>query len=841
MILGDQGTSLSHSKQTGSSVFFRTASWPEISSAVVKPPSEVVLSSDGIVSLGQQVRSSFVLTKEIRFFIENCLLSRYIMKQIELEKKLTRQKNALDYLSKTLSENRRLEEIAQRIARVAVSVTEAQSASVWLLNHDFAQAVSLSEYNSRSRIFSSGSVISSGELLSLFKKCTRNEFIALTNGCRKDSAGLGMIDRLGTGEEVGSLAAVPVCLNHELKAAIFLSHNDQGKIWNVDEQYFIKSIATLLSNYLECMESRRVKTELFHKENIYRAIFENTGTATIIIDGDRTISIANSEFIRLSRYSKEEIEGKMEVGEFFHPQERDRINRYHSARQRNPAQAPRKFEAVFQRKNDEERNVLITVEMIPGTSQSVASFSDVTNQKRVLEQLTHQALHDELTGLPNRVLFLDRLEQCLVRSKKDPRFVFAVLFLDLDRFKMVNESFGHRAGDQMLIAMTQRIQTCVGHCDTIARFGGDEFAVLLEGISSIMEVTRVAERINEEMSKPYLIEGDTVFPSVSIGIVFSNNQQEYRTAEEIIRDTDIAMYRTKGEIGVKFKVFSKAMHRKAVAQLKLESDLRMAHDQGELVPYFQPIVSLDDFSLSGFEALLRWHHPQKGVIDPGVFIPVAEDTGMIVPIGLSTLQQTCLHLSSWQKEYPDLEGFRLAVNISSKQVTHPGFLQQVEQTLKEYDCPTGSIILEITESALLRNEFQVRNILKSLKSMGVGICIDDFGTGYSSLSYLHMFPIDTLKIDKIFTSGRGQDKITNEKIVRTIIHLAKDMGIGVVVEGVETMTQLHRLIELDGEKAQGFFFSAPVPADGATRIIDSSRQRSWAPQNSALLSLSKTQ
>jgi diguanylate cyclase (GGDEF)-like protein/PAS domain S-box-containing protein len=744
------------------------------------------------------------------------------MDPLHLEARLFEQDNALNTLSRNMAEGQDMEKIARRIVRAAVRVTEASWSSIWLISPEFQQSVCLADFDESTGKYSCGRYVTTTEFLSLFKQRRDRRFFEVRNGSGSE-AEQHFVELVKNDGSTPSALVTAVRIEGEPRCVLVLTHPDPGKQWNIDERYFVGSLSNLLATFLESIEKRRVKSELLHKENIYRAIFENTGTATVIIGDDGKISLVNSEFVRFSGYSREETEGLMECRLLFHPAERDKIFGYHSLRD-GQDDAPQKYESRFLRKDGEIRDVLVSVDRIPGTQKSVASVADLTPQKRVMAQLSHTTLHDGLTDLPNRLLFIDRLNRALIRSRQDPRFQFAVLYLDLDRFKRVNETYGHGEGDKMLVEVGRRIASCVERSDTVARFGSDEFAVLLEGISGTMDAIRIADRLHDEVTRPLLVKGERIFPALSIGIVFSNNAQNYTRAEEIIRDTDIAMSRTKNADAVKFKIFNKSMHEQVVAQLRLESDLRSGLERGELETFFQPLIRLNDLSLTGFEALLRWNHPHKGLISPNVFIPVAEATGMIFPVGSFVLRQALEHLTMWRTRFPDRE-LRVGVNISVKQIMHPEFLKDIELILNDYDCPPSLVLLEITESTLIRDERLIREVVASLKRMGFTICIDDFGTGYSSLSTLHMLPIDILKIDKLFTCGKG-DGMSNEKIIRTIIHLAKDLGLGVVVEGVETATQLQRLIELDGDSAQGFLFSAPVSSAAATRFIEEER---WPP------------
>jgi diguanylate cyclase (GGDEF)-like protein/PAS domain S-box-containing protein len=736
-----------------------------------------------------------------------------------LEQRLAKQSRALDDLSRALSCGMDLESLARRMTNATVRVTGSDGVSVWLISPEFKQAVCLAGHTSMQGRCLSGRFVPSEALLGVFEQHGQERFVDIF----RDDASLAQeefLDLFPGDVETGSALAGKVCIDGLPRCILVLARRDDER-WGIDDRFFAGALLSLLSTALASVESRRVKTELQHKENSYRAIFENTGSATVIIGADGKISMANTEFVRFSGYGAHEMEGRMECWEFFHPEEKEKVLEYHNARRVKGNIAPRKYEARFLRKGGELREVLVSVDLIPGTMKSVASVSDLTPQKRIMAQLSHKSLHDQLTGLPNRLLFIDRLERALLRSRRDQRFQFSVLYLDLDRFKLVNESFGHGEGDKMLVEVARRIGACLGNFDTLARFGGDEFAVLLEGMSGIMDVIRMAECIHDEVARPLVVKGQPVFPGLSIGIVFSGNAQNYTRAEEILRDTDIAMSRTKVSGSVKFKVFDSSMHEQAVSQLRLESDLRSGLERGELETFFQPLFRLSDLSLTGFEALLRWRHPRKGLVSPEVFIPVAEETGMIFSIGSFVLRQALEHLIGWRERFPDRD-LTMGVNISGMQITHPRFLRDVEKALDACDCPPALVSLEITESTLMRNERQSMAVLGSLKKMGLTICIDDFGTGYSSLSSLHMLPIDVLKVDKIFTSGNGHG-MGNEKIIRTIIRLAKDLGLRVVIEGVETTAQLDRLIELDGDTAQGFLFSAPVVAQEAARIIEQGR------------------
>ncbi|MGH7445176.1 MAG: bifunctional diguanylate cyclase/phosphodiesterase [Longimicrobiales bacterium] len=447
----------------------------------------------------------------------------------------------------------------------------------------------------------------------------------------------------------------------------------------------------------------------------------------------------------------------------------------------------------------------------------VGIVHDVSERKRAEEQLMHNALHDVLTGLPNRALFLDRLERLLTHGSRDPQYVFAVAFLDVDRFKVVNDSLGHMIGDELLIAIARRLESCLRLGDTVARFGGDEFAILLSGVHDIADTTRVAERILREFVEPFAVGGHEVFASASMGVALSNTG--YEQGEAMLRDADTAMYRAKGAGRGRFEIFDRTMHTQAVLQLELETDLRRALERAELVVHYQPIVNLDDGRLAGFEALVRWQHPTKGLIQPGDFIPLAEETGAIVPIGWWVLRESCRQMREWDHRYPG-GGLTVSVNLSGRQFTQPDLLTQLDRILTETGFEAKRLKLEITESAVMQNSASVPATLSALRGRGVQLCLDDFGTGYSSLSYLHSFPLDTLKIDRSFVAALGTDTPKAE-LVQTILELGRSLGMDATAEGVESAEQLDMLRALGPRHVQGFFFATPLqPADAEALIRD---------------------
>jgi diguanylate cyclase (GGDEF)-like protein/PAS domain S-box-containing protein len=443
------------------------------------------------------------------------------------------------------------------------------------------------------------------------------------------------------------------------------------------------------------------------------------------------------------------------------------------------------------------------------------SQTDITSRKIAEEQLLHDAFHDALTGLPNRALFLDRLKTALERTKRRESYTFAVLFLDLDRFKVVNDSLGHLVGDELLISVSKRLIGCLRPGDSVARLGGDEFALLLDDINNVVGAVRVANRIQNELKLAFRLKGHEIFTSASIGIALSSSG--YNEPEEVLRDADTAMYRAKNLGRARHELFDSGMRNRAVKLMQVETDLRWAVNRHEFVPFYQPIVRLDTGRITGFEALLRWNHPDQGLLLPIDFVPVAEETGLIVPIGRQILRQACQQMKVWQNQFPPFD-FSLSVNLSVKQFLQPGLIESLKEILHETEFDPAKLILEITESVLMENSEFAKSILLQLKQMKIQLHLDDFGTGFSSLSYLHRFPIDCLKIDYSFISGISSDH-ENTEIVRAIVSLARNLGLGVIAEGIETSEELAQLQSLGCGYGQGFFFSKAIHADSLSALI----------------------
>lgn len=439
----------------------------------------------------------------------------------------------------------------------------------------------------------------------------------------------------------------------------------------------------------------------------------------------------------------------------------------------------------------------------------------IAHRKQSEEMLRHNAFHDRLTNLPNRVLFMDRLAHTLKLKKRHQNYLFAVLFIDLDRFKLVNDSLGHMVGDQLLIAIARCLESCLRPKDTVARFGGDEFAILLKNLKDVNDAISVVRRIQEQLKLPFKLNGQEVFTSISVGIAL--NTIDYERPEDLLRDADTAMYRAKALGKARYEVFNSAMHDHVLTLLQLENSLQRAVERQELRIQYQPIVFLETGRITGFETLVRWQHPDRGLIFPNDFISIAEETGVIIPVGYWVLREACRQMRAWQLQFPE-NSLTISVNLSNKQFLQADLVTQISQILQETGLDSRYLKLEITESAIMENPESATVMLLQLKDLGCELHMDDFGTGYSSLSYLHRFPFDLLKIDRSFISRmdfNGKDL----EIVRALITLARNLNIDVIAEGLETAEQLAQLRALQCKYGQGYFFSKPVDQEVAEALI----------------------
>lgn len=442
--------------------------------------------------------------------------------------------------------------------------------------------------------------------------------------------------------------------------------------------------------------------------------------------------------------------------------------------------------------------------------------TDIHDQKMAEAQLNHFAKHDPLTNLPNRSKFMNQLSRIVRRRDLEPDHLFAVLFLDLDRFKVINDSLGHLNGDKLLVAFAERLESCVRPGDIVARLGGDEFTILLNNLDDFEEAVRITNRLIQKLSEPFNLGEYEVFTAASVGIVVSDEVK--RQPEDYLRDADTAMYRAKEAGKARYEIFNSEMHIRNMTLLRLENDLRRAIERKEFRVFYQPIISLETGEVREFEALIRWQHPEHGLVQPVEFVEVAEETGLIIPIGKWILEEACQQAIEWQKKFPESKPFSVSVNLSSKQLMHPHFIAQVKEVLAETGLNPQSLRLEVTESKVMENSEVALSVLSDLKKIGVSLSTDDFGTGYSSLSYLHRFPFDCLKIDRSFI-GQMDSNNKSSEIVRTILMLAQNLKLEAVAEGIETEEQLKQLQLLGCKLGQGFLFSKPIDAQAAERLL----------------------
>jgi len=572
---------------------------------------------------------------------------------------------------------------------------------------------------------------------------------------------------------------------------------------------------------IEDVTERKRSTEaLRQSEQYYRSLIENALDTITILDGDGTITYESPAVERVLGYVPEELVGKS-VFDYLHPDEIARVKDVFR-RSSGLAGVTETVEIRFRHRDGGWRTLEAVGNNLlddPAVGGVVVNARDVTQRKEAEERLLYDAFHDRLTGLPNRALFMDRLRQLVKRGGREGTPGFTVLFLDADRFKVVNDSLGHGVGDQLLVELGRRVESCLRPGDTVARVGGDEFAVLLDGSGEPREAEHVAARIHESMTRPFEVARRAVYVTVSIGIAVSADR--YRRAEEILRDADIAMYRAKDGGRARTEVFDRTMHDQAMAVLELETSLRRAVDSQEFQLLYQPIVSLRTGALLGYESLIRWQHPQRGLLPPSEFLSVAEETGLIVPMGWWTLRQAAEQARLWWDAKRG--GPYVAVNLSATQLSQPDLVDRIREIIDEVGVEPSALRLELTENVIMQQAEATSRTLSRLRELGVALMIDDFGMGYSSLSYLHRFAADTLKIDSSFIADIGPN-CENSEIVRTIVALADELGMEVVAEGVETEDQFRAVRTLGCGSAQGYLLARPLPAGHA----DASLGAVWA-------------
>jgi PAS domain S-box-containing protein len=591
------------------------------------------------------------------------------------------------------------------------------------------------------------------------------------------------------------------------------------------------------------LQLHRIRRQLEERDQLFQLISENAADMIALVDGDGRRLYNSPAYLKVLGYSPEDLKTTSSI-EQIHPDDLQRV--VQAAEKARLSGQGERMEYRVRHKDGTWRTLESTASPIRNakgqTDKLVIVNRDITERKRAEELLAHNAFHDGLTNLPNRALFLDRLQHALTLSKRHPNYKFAVLLIDVDEFKIVNDSLGHSAGDELLIQIAQRLRDSVRRVDTVsrprtadvpsrladddtlARLGGDEFTILLDDIRDPIEAVRVAERIQAELAPPFVIDQEEIVISASIGI--ASSASPHTQAEDLVRDADIAMYRAKRAGKARCEVSDTAMHENAVKRLRLETDLRRALDQGEFRVHYQPIVSLLTGKVAGFEALTRWQRPE-GLVPPMEFIGVAEETGLIIPMNRKLLREACEHLRSWQAEFPSSPALTMSVNVTSREFAQADLASEIGKCLDQTGVDPGCLQLEIVETIAMGDAEKSGYVLAQLKALGVRLSIDDFGTGYSSLSRLRRIPVDTLKIDRAFISNMDTDP-ENREIVRAIILLAHNLGLKVVAEGTETEAHINLLKQFNCEMAQGYFYSRPADDQAMLKLLAGNRSAAAA-------------
>ena len=641
----------------------------------------------------------------------------------------------------------------------------------------------------------------------------------------------------------GSAVAVTLVLTFGILSLTLPGLHSSDDTYSLNLKEWVRGLAALVLLFdiytiYQRQQLQRTRRQLAEREQLFQLITENAADMIAVIDRDGKRLYNSPAYQKVLGYGPDELAATSSMDQI-HPDDLARV--MEASTKANSTGRGERLEYRIRHKDGSWRFLESTASAIRspggGTNGLVIVNRDITERKRAEEKLAHQAFHDGLTGLANRALFLDRLQRSITHSRRHSDFKFAVLFIDIDEFKVFNDSLGHAEGDTLLLQISQRLtaslrgvdtvsrpreggdeNACIGE-STLARPGGDEFTVLIEELHDPSDAIRVAERIQQRLALPFDSNNQQIVLSVSIGIAFSSGGTA--EAQDVLRDAEIAMYRAKSTGKARYEVFDHTMHTSAIKRLQLETDLRKALELKQFRVYYQPIVSLRNHQIVGFETLSRWQRPE-GLIMPGEFIAVADETGIILPINQQLLYEACRQLRSWHALSPADPALTLNVNITPKQFAQPDLASQIGKVLEETGLDPGTVNLEITETIAMADADRSAVVLSELKSLGVRLDIDDFGTGYSSLSRLQHFPVDRLKIDRSFISCMDTDVETRE-IIRIIIMLAHGLGLKVVAEGVETQVQADMLKDLDCELAQGYLYSRPVPGETIDQLLTNNR------------------
>jgi diguanylate cyclase (GGDEF)-like protein/PAS domain S-box-containing protein len=620
-----------------------------------------------------------------------------------------------------------------------------------------------------------------------------------------------------TSEDCAFVLNGPLFMKDELKGLLVVGSPSALPKPNRD------TLEALTSQVALALDSAALTEDLLRQqtEARFRSLVQNSTDVVMVVDADSTLRYVSPSIQGVFGYEAGELEGTR-LTELIHPDDKAQMLQFLTGAGRQGAASTTIVESRIRHRDDFWLHVeTLRTDLMhdPNVKGIVLNSRDVSERKAFEEQLAHQAFHDSITGLANRALFKDRVEHALERQTRDDDPV-SVLFMDLDDFKTINDSLGHAAGDQLLGEVGERLRGCLRMPDTAARFGGDEFAILLEDGGEGVGAADVASRILEALEGAFHLEGQEVFVRASIGIATADAQRATgpEGAEELLRNADVAMYIAKEAGKARYQIFEREMHDTALRRLEMKADLQRAADNEEFVLHYQPVIHLATDEIEGFEALIRWRHPSRGLVQPLDFVPLAEETGLIVPIGSWVLREACLQAKKLHARHPSRPPIHMAVNLSARQLQRPEIVAEIADTLEETQLPPHCLVLEITESVMMRDMNMSLERLAELKEIGVRLAVDDFGTGYSSLNYIRRFPVDVLKVDKSFVDGVNEGG-EESALTAAIIELAAILKLRPVAEGIERADQLAKLLELNCELGQGNYFSAPLPIEEVDELL----------------------
>ncbi|MEO8292025.1 MAG: EAL domain-containing protein [Actinomycetota bacterium] len=622
-------------------------------------------------------------------------------------------------------------------------------------------------------------------------------------------------EALGLPDEEGAIFMAPLFIRDEFQGLLAVA------VPSGDHRAINDGLEALASQVSLAVESAALSEEIViaQSEKRFASLVQNASDIVTVIELDTTIRYASPASIRVLGYTPEELEGTR-FAELVSPEDKTRVLSFLSSVGEDGHTGLIEFRALHKQGHWVFVETLRTaLQQDPNVRGIVLNTRDITERKQFEEQLSHQAFHDSVTNLANRALFRDRVTHALERQQRDHKPV-AVLFMDLDDFKTINDSLGHAAGDELLSQVGDRVRSALRAADTAARLGGDEFAILLEDGGEGIQAVDVADRLMQSLEAPFPLEGEEVFMRASIGIAVADDVREEGDdpVEEILRNADVAMYMAKENGKGRYQVFEPAMHATALRRLVLKADLQRAVEHGEFILHYQPVIELESGRISGVEALIRWIHPDRGMVPPLEFIPLAEETGLIVTIGRWVLREACTYAIELQRRYPSDPPFHMSVNLSVRQLQRAEIVDEVREILAETGLEPSSLILEITESVMMSNMELSIERLGDLKGLGVLLAVDDFGTGYSSLNYIQHFPVDILKVDKSFVDAMNSDT-RKSALTATILKLAQDLDLKPVAEGIERPDQLERLLELHCDMGQGFLFAKPLDREALQGLL----------------------